>query len=243
MFNRKQYKDFAKKQLKNRWTVPVLTTLIITLISLIFDIPDTIRMFSSDTFWKLINYEGSDINEIYNLYSMATASGTSTITSIIQIIVAAILEVAAINVYIKMSRSPEPVSLKTFIEGMNNWARALLASLWQALWIFIWTLVFIIPGIIKAYAYSQMFFIVAEYKNVSVTKAMRISMIITHGHKWDLFVMELSFIGWALLATLTLGIGYFWLIPYMQMTRVNAFHAMLKEALESGKILPEDLTE
>lgn len=142
-----------------------------------------------------------------------------------------------------MSRSPEPVSLKGFVEGLNNWARALLGALWQLLWVFLWSLLFLIPGIVKAYAYSQMFFIITEYKDVSVTKAMRISMLITKGHKWDLFVMDLSFLGWAILCGLTLGIGALWLEPYMNMSKVNAYHAMLKEALESGLLKPEDLTE
>ena len=68
-----------------------------------------------------------------------------------------------------MTRSPEPVSFSLFIEGLNNWLRATLATLWQFLWIFLWSLLFIIPGIIKSLAYSMMPYIVAEYKNISVT--------------------------------------------------------------------------
>ncbi len=153
------------------------------------------------------------------------------------------MEVAAIGVYIKMSRSPEPVKFSDFIEGFNNWARATLGILWQTLWTLLWTLLFIIPGIIKGIAYSQMFYIIAEYKDVSVTKALRISIEITKGHKWDLFVMYLSFLGWAILSAFTLGILNLWLTPYMNMTYVNAYHALMKEALESGRIKPEDLSE
>jgi uncharacterized membrane protein len=88
-----------------------------------------------------------------------------------------------------------------------------------------------------------MFYIIAEYKEVSISKAMRISIEITKGHKWDLFVMYLSFLGWAFLSVFTLGILNFWLLPYMNMTYVNAYHALMKEALESGRIKPEDLSE
>ena len=76
---------------------------------------------------------------------------------------------------------------------------------------------------------------------MSVTRSMKISKIITNGHKGDLFVMYLSFIGWEILATLTFGIGYLWLVPYINMSLVNAYHSMLKEALETGKLKPEDL--
>ena len=88
-----------------------------------------------------------------------------------------------------------------------------------------------------------MYYIIVEYKDVSVTKAMRISMEITKGHKWDIFVMYLSFIGWDILCILTVGIGTLWLTPYKNMTYTNAYHAMLKEAIESGRITPEDLAE
>ena len=72
---------------------------------------------------------------------------------------------------------------------------------------------------------------------------MRISIEITKGHKWDLFVMYLSFLGWDILSVLTIGILELWLSPYKNMTYTNAYHALIKEALESGRIKPEDLSE
>ena len=242
MFDRKKYKDFAKRQLKGRWTVPVIMTLIIVVIMFLFDIPNIIRLFTDEAFWKLMYFEG-DITEAYDLYNQVSSHSNSYLTSIIQVVAEAILSFAAINVYLKMSRSPEKISLKLFIEGLNNWARAFLAALWKYLWVFIWSLLFFIPGIIKAISYSQMYYILCEYKDFSVTKAMRISMIITYGHKGDLFVTYLSFLGWLLLSVLTFGIGALWLQPYMDMTLINAYHALMKEALETGKIKPEDLTE
>ena len=142
-----------------------------------------------------------------------------------------------------MTRSPEPVSFSLFIVGLNNWFRATLATLWQFLWVFLWSLLFFIPGIIKSLEYSMMFYIVAEYKNISVTKAMKISMIITRGHKMDLFVLALSFFGWILLSCLTLGIGLIFLQPYMELTYVNTFHDLLQEAIEKGSLRLEDLDD
>ena len=238
MFERKKYKNFAKKQLAGRWGIPILVTLCVGLISAIFSIPDFLQLSRNGYFSSILSYDYYGALE-----AVDAATSTSFITSIISMVVEAILEVACISVYIKMSRSPEPVSFSDFIEGFNNWARAALGALWQFLWTFLWMLLFIIPGIIKSLAYSQMFYIIAEYKDVSVTKAMRISILITKGHKWDLFVMYLSFIGWAILSVFTLGILCFWLYPYMNMTYINAYHALMKEALEDGRIKPEDLTE
>ena len=90
-------------------------------------------------------------------------------------------------------------------------------------------------------AYSQTLFILAEYPSVSVRKALKISMAITKGYKADLFLLELSFIGWALLSVLTAYIGLLWLCPYMQTTLVNAYQYLKADALRRGVITREDL--
>lgn len=239
MFERKKYKKFALTQLSGRWTVVVLVTLCIFTLSTIFSLPDTLNLINSGYFTALLSGDMEQIQAAADAY----VGSSSNLVEIIQLVVSAILEVASLNVYLKMSRSPEPVSFSAFLEGLNNWARATLAILWTFLWIFIWSFLLIIPGIIKSFAYSQIFYIIAEYKEISVTKALKISMIITKGHKWDLFVMHLTFIGWDLLCIITFGLALLWVEPYRTMTCTNAYHAMLKEAIEQGKIRPEDLAE
>lgn len=240
MFDRQKYKRFARIQLQGRWAVPVIMTLIITIISSIFSVPEISRIYSSGALELFQN--GSYINAMEAI-NQQQASPYQFPLTLLQAIIGQILSVAALNLYLKMTRSPDKVSLSTFVEGFNNWGRAALGCLWELLWVFLWTLLFIIPGIIKAISYSQMYYLIAEYDNISVTKAMNISKIITKGHKWDIFVMGLSFIGWILLSVITLGISDLFVSPYMSLSFVNAYHAMLKEAVETGKIKPEDLSE
>lgn len=236
MFDRKKYKDFAKQMLKNRYGVLILISLIISVITYLLTMPGTIKIPDFDV-------ETMSFSEIMFLISQEinVSSASSTFFTFIKSLILSIFEIAAINVYLKISRSPEKVSMKDFIEGFSNWGPAILAFLWQFLWIFLWTCLFIIPGIIKQIAYSQMYYIITEYEGISVRKAMKISMLITRGHKGDLFIMYLSFIGWGILCGLTLGIGYIFLKPYMDVSFVNAYHAMMKEALERGIIKPEEL--
>ena len=244
MFDRQKYKRFAKVQLQNRWLPVIFITLFTAIISSFFSIPDYMRIYNSDGFKMLLSGQWSldTIRQIAEAENSLPANQTFLL-SMVQLIIAEILEVAALNVYLKMTRSPDKVPFSAFIEGFNNWGRAVLGILWQFLWVLLWSFLFVIPGIIKYIAYSQMFFIIAEYDNVSVTKAMRISMIITKGHKWELFVMGLSFIGWILLGIITLHISDLFVTPYMKLSFVNAYHGMLKEAVETGRIRPEDLTE
>ncbi|MBQ5471337.1 MAG: DUF975 family protein [Treponema sp.] len=242
MFDRVKYKKFAKKQLQGRWTIPVLVTLFCSIIVGVLQFPDTINSFAD--FTKRIDELGYSFNFTKTVPQLTGPLGTiSQMASFIAIAIAFVLEIAEINLYLKMSISPEPVSFGTFIEGFALWARGILASLWAGLWIFLWSLLFIIPGIVKAYAYSMTLYLVAENPELSVTKALKISKEITKGHKMDLFILDLSFIGWEFLCLFTAGIGYLWLVPYINMTKTNAYHALLKEAVSSGNITVEDLKD
>lgn len=99
-----------------------------------------------------------------------------------------------------------------------------LTWLLSTLFIFLWSLLFIIPGIVKALAYSQSFLIIKDLKDrgqtVKVTAVITRSRELMTGHKWEFLMLQLSFLGWALASILTLGIGFLWLIPYVQTTNV-----------------------
>lgn len=235
MFDRVKYKEFAKKQLKGRWLIPVVMTLITGIIIsalTIPEIPNNVEAFLEST---------ENSTSYYNDFEYISENSPSSFLAIIKTLITAVLLIAQLSVYLLMSRSAEPVKLANFIEGFANWFRGILALLWQTLWIFLWSLLFIIPGIVKGFAYSQTFFLVAEFPKLSIRKAMKISMIITNGHKGDLFVMCLSFIGWEILSCFTFGIGKLWLTPYETLSFTNAYRGMLKDALTSGKITSEDL--
>ena len=98
-----------------------------------------------------------------------------------------------------------------------------------------------IPMFIKMIEYSFSFFFAAEFPEVGIRKSLRLSITIAKGHRWEIFVLNISFIGWVLLSILTCGVGFLWSLPYYYMTLTNAYHALLQDALENGKILPEDL--
>lgn len=110
-----------------------------------------------------------------------------------------------------------------FTDYVRNAVSILLVYVYTALW----TLLFIVPGIIKGLAYSLTPFIVKDNPQLSPNQAINLSMKMMKGHKFDLFYLYLSFIGWIFLAILTLGIGLLWVIPYMQ-TSMAAFYLDVK---------------
>lgn len=119
-----------------------------------------------------------------------------------------------------------PTLKETFqIFRRGNVFHTFLLTIVQSVLLFLWTLLFVIPGIIKLFAYSQTYF---AYKidlengtrQRQLTDYITISRRVMNGRKWELFLLELSFIGWHLLGILTAGLAYIYVVPYLNATRV-----------------------
>lgn len=126
---------------------------------------------------------------------------------------------------LKVSRK-EVLKIDDTWSGFLNYGRAIGLYFWILLWTFLWSLLLIIPGIIKGISYSMSVYILADHPNMGVREALNESKQLTYGHKWELFILALSFIGWSILVVLTFGIGYFWFIPYVQTTYANAYKSL-----------------
>ena len=286
MFDRKKYKQFAKLQLKGRWTVPVLMTLVALIINVIFSLPEYINYpyeqllaaIQQGDFYAVVNF-------FYN--SDSQISNTPFILSIIHTLVTFVLTFVCVRIYIKLSQSPDKVSFSDYLQNFNYWGRGILVGLWKFLWLIIWSLIILpitficafiivmfetpkimaggdineiliaptliltviililltIIRIVKGLSYSMAELIAAEHEKCTITQALNISKKITKGHKKELFLMYLSFILWYLLCIITLNIASLWVSPYISMTKVNAYHALLKNAFEENLIHVEDFEE
>lgn len=117
----------------------------------------------------------------------------------------------------------------TLIEGYKgeNLDRVWGTMLLQSLYIVLWSFLLIVPGIIKGYSYAMTSYILRDNPELKFNAAIEKSMDMMQGHKMQLFLLHLSFIGWVILAILTAGIGYFFLCPYMQ-TAIAAFYEDVK---------------
>ena len=104
----------------------------------------------------------------------------------------------------------------------------------RGLFITLWSLLLVIPGIIKAYEYRVVDYILVEHPDMPTREVLNLSREMTRGHKWNIFILDLSFFGWALLGALTMGIvDIFWTNPYMQATGAELYEA-LKQPFTGG---------
>lgn len=107
--------------------------------------------------------------------------------------------------------------------GSQTFRRIFLTELLRNVYILLWTLLLIVPGIVKALAYSLTPYILRDYPELENNAAIELSMQMMQGRKMKLFLLELSFIGWAILSIFTFCIGFFWLVPYMQASLANFY--------------------
>jgi uncharacterized membrane protein len=105
----------------------------------------------------------------------------------------------------------------------------------KGIYIFLWTLLLIIPGIIKSYAYRMVPYILADNPNIGARRAIELSNEMTRGHKIDMFILDLSFLGWYLLGLLALFIGALFVHPYKDATEAELYLVLRSNAIESGK--------
>jgi uncharacterized membrane protein len=128
--------------------------------------------------------------------------------------------------FLSLSRKQESQFSQLFA-GFQNFTRALVTYLLLILFILLWTILLIVPGILAALSYSQAFFILSENPHMGSMVVLRKSKAIMVGNRWKLFCLFWRFFGWCLLGIISLGIGFLWIIPYMQ-TSLAGFYDDLK---------------
>ena len=121
-------------------------------------------------------------------------------------------------------------------DGFNDFGRIVGTKLLQAIYTFLWTLLLVIPGIIKNYSYAMTDFILKDQPELANNAAIEKSMAMMDGNKMKLFLLDLSFIGWAILCLFTFGIGFLFLQPYVQ-----SAHAAFYEDLKAQTVVEEEV--
>lgn len=137
------------------------------------------------------------------------------------------MEIGLIRYMVNFIKDKE-TNFEILFSKFKDWKQIVITYLHQFAIIFLWTLLFIVPGIIKGYAYALVAYIIADDSTIDSKEALKLSEEMMKGHKWELFVFGLSFFGWHLLAIFTLGILEIWIMPYQQ-TATTKFLLNIKE--------------
>lgn len=127
------------------------------------------------------------------------------------------------TVFLKLARGGEEVDLADIFAAKDQIGNSLLLGLLKNLFLLLWSLLFVIPGVIKFYSYSMVYYIQTEHPEYDWKQTINESRRMMDGHKFRLFSLDLSFLGWLILGALCFGIGTFFVLPYMQAARANFY--------------------
>lgn len=123
----------------------------------------------------------------------------------------------------------------------NAYMGAVKTMLLRDVFLFLWTLLLWIPGIIKSYAYRMVPYILADNPNIGAMRAIELSNQMTRGEKLNIFVLDLSFLGWLFLGSMACGVGTLFVFPYVEATDAELYAVLKDKAYRTGLCTPAEL--
>ncbi|MDO5331673.1 MAG: DUF975 family protein [Bacillota bacterium] len=132
--------------------------------------------------------------------------------------------------YLKNARDKEQIQVEYMFAGFKvDFGGTFLLGLLMDIFVALWSILFVIPGIIKAYSYSMAYFIKADHPEYGWRQCIDESRKLMNGHKWELFVQDLSFIGWIIVGSICLGVGFLWVDAYQNAAKAEFYKDLIRE--------------
>jgi len=244
MFPRAELKQFAKQRLRFGWGTAVAVTLVASMLG---------AGISGGSFNLNIDLNEETIPPSVQSWLEALLSpsvlpivlgvlGSALLVALLfDIFVSNVVTVGLHGWFLRYQRGEE-VAFGELFAGFRFYSTALSTRLLTDIYTFLWSLLFLIPGIVKAYAYSMADYLIYENPNLSASRALELSQRMTDGYKGDLFVLDLSWFGWNILNALTGGLlGILYLYPYIHTTEAAVYECLRANALRDGRLTWEDL--
>lgn len=251
MWTRSELKDRAKQVLKLSYWKAFIVSLVIMIVA---GGGNSGGRGSSSIRNNVKNgFQGNDFDSLIYFdkdysFNMDFDSGVMAIIAII-LGVGLIIFLVVLALRVFLGAPLEVGGRRYFVQGaqnnadMNNIGYAfnserykgiVLTMLWRGFLNFLWFLLLIIPGIIKAYAYRMVPYILADNPNIGYKRAVELSVQMTDGEKFNIFVFDLSFLGWYLLGALAFGLGGLFVNPYKDATEAELYLVLRQNALNKG---------
>lgn len=146
----------------------------------------------------------------------AATAAVSYISQFIQLFLSGAFMVGFVSYYLVIAQEGE-ARLESLFTGFKRFWKSFGVYFFYMLFVYLWMLLLIIPGIIASFRYAMAFFIIADDEDCGALEAIGRSKEMMKGNKWKFFCLHWRFLGWSLLAVFfTFGIGFLWLVPYMQ---------------------------
>ena len=225
MWNRQQVKEQAKQIMKrNYWKMFLVTLIAGILCAEYVDLIQVVEDFIPD-------------NVLPSMFSsiLTILSGGFFVGLLYSIFIGDVIRVGEQYYFIK-NHYGNPALNEIFQGFKGNYLNVVKIMLIMELKIMLWLLLLVVPGIIKAYEYSMIPYLLAENPNITTDEAFSLSKQMTTGQKMNLFVLDLSFLGWYFLGFLCFGIGALFVQPY-DIAAFTEVYLILKESVDRKSVV------
>ena len=223
--NYSDYRRIARENLAGNWGLSVGVAFVAALFSALLTGSTGFRFNVSTEILEELP------QSLYGLFLILSSIGSAV--GLAQFILGGTVQLGYTQYLLKQYHR-QPLTFSDLFSQFDRFGQGFLQAFLRSLYTFLWSLLFVIHGIVKSYSYAMTPFIMAENPEMSAKDAITASRELMDGHKGELFTLELTFLGWALLCVLTLGIGALFLIPYQ-----NAARAAFYKDLTSQKVTVE----
>lgn len=212
----------ARERLDGKWGTFVLMTFLMYVISAILQIPGSV----------------GDLLKVLSPENALTSESMSSISLVLSLL--ALPLGWGLTVSLLRNHREESVDIENLFDGFRRgrYVRVFCALFLVNLFTFLWALLLIIPGIMKAFSYALTPYILLDEPELTAKQAIARSSEIMEGRRWKLFCLYFSFIGWGILSVLTFGIGFLWLLPYMNAS-FAAFYEDARAEYEASQTIEQ----
>lgn len=229
MINRAEIKAEAKEIMRGARVSPIVMTLLVMAILFVLErITDLVRGGSLFYSYGLVGQyyailQRGDLASLEQWLAMIPENtGAAAFFSMLVSLVGLVLN-GGYYIYCMGIRRGVEMPYASLADGLGVAGKLIWCWIQMGVKIFLWSLLFWIPGIVAAYRYRFAYYNILTDSSLSAGDAIRLSGQQTYGMKWELFVLDLSFLGWAILSSLTMGLLNMWLTPYMTLCDIAYF--------------------
>ena len=233
MLKAKDFRAMAREALKGKWGIAVIAGLLASMLGGVsnnfnVNFETTVDTGSSEELGLLLGQllpQGGLSDEM--IQTLLTVAGVVLVVSLavaaLFLFLGSVVGVGYSQFNLDLVDHQPEADVGTLFRYFKHWKRLTVANRLRGLYVFLWSLLLVIPGIYASYSYAMVSYILAEHPELTAREALARSKEMMEGNRWRLFCLNISFIGWAYLCILTLGIGFLWLTPYMQAS-IAAFY-------------------
>lgn len=227
--NRAALKADARRRAAGYHPSPILAALIVFALGLLISTLSSYLMGADRLTTALTNaaqFGAEAVEQAYiSFFEHYSVSAVAVVLVVVLEIMSYMVSVGFVIFSLHVSRD-ETAEIGNLFDGFGIFFRALWLAILQGLFVFLWSLLLFVPGIVAAYRYRQALYLLLDHPEKSAWQCLRESGALMRGHKWELFVLDLSFLGWMLLSAMFAPVTI-WLDPYRAITNANYYNRLV----------------